>query len=98
MYGTHRFCSRPALESQLILGGPAQRKSEFGQTSFHFEAKTMRPITKANIAKHAKCSAATVSRAVKAELRGALIGDRVDLDDPRVQAFIAKHRARKARR
>ena len=57
----------------------------------------MRPITKANIAKHAKCSAATVSRAVKAELRGALIGDRVDLDHPATRRFIERHRARKGR-
>jgi len=58
----------------------------------------MRPITKANIAKHASCSAATVSRAVKAELRAALVGDRLDLDHALVQAFIARHRAKKARR
>ena len=82
----------------MALEGSAQRKSDFGQTSFHFEAKTMRPITKANIAKHAKCSAATVSRAVKAELRAALVGDRLDLDHALVQAFIARHRAKKARR
>ena len=58
----------------------------------------MRPVTKAAIATHASCSAATVSRAVKAELRPALVGDRVDLDNKLVQAFIAKRRAKKARR
>jgi len=57
----------------------------------------MRPVTKAAIAKHANCSAATVSRAVKAELRAALVGDRVNLDHPLVQGFIARHRARKVR-
>ena len=58
----------------------------------------MKPITQSDLARRAGCSQPTVSRAVKAELRPALVADRVDLENPLVQAFIARHRARKARR
>jgi hypothetical protein len=57
----------------------------------------MKLITKSDLARIARCSPATVTRAAKTTLAAAMVADRVNVDHPAALAFIARQKRRKRR-